>query len=174
MQLFSSTSRVGEKYFGYRPIHAPMTKDAGKVLFFDSSRCTACHYCEVACSYFHFDDIDLKMSNVRILFDERTGAREAIHCLHCDTALCLAACPVEAIHRDDDGHVLVNPLKCIGCGSCVVACPVGAAWMSEKEGIARKCDFCDGKPRCAQYCSPGAIAVLDRAEAKRRLSPGGS
>jgi Fe-S-cluster-containing hydrogenase component 2 len=138
-----------------------------KVLHFDASRCTACHYCEVACSYVHFGEIDLNKSNVRILFDLETGSREAIHCLHCDTALCLEACPTKAITRDESSKLVnLNTLMCIGCGSCVDACPLGAPWLNEREGIAHKCDFCEGDPKCARYCSPRAMTVVTRGEWK--------
>jgi Fe-S-cluster-containing hydrogenase component 2 len=144
------------------------------VLAYDPSRCTACRYCEVACSFSHFGDIDLAKSNIRILFDERTGARDAVHCLHCDAALCVEACPTGAISKDEETNLVkLNAMLCIGCGSCVAACPVGAPWLNEAEGVARKCDFCDGDPKCAKYCSPGAIKVVTRAEWKRLTGGGG-
>jgi Fe-S-cluster-containing hydrogenase component 2 len=146
-----------------------------KVLHFDPSRCTACRYCEVACSFVHFGEIVLAKSNVRIVFDDETGARDAIHCLHCDAALCLEACPSGAITRDETTKLVkLNPLMCIGCGSCAAACPLGAPWLHEKEGIARKCDFCDGDPKCAKYCSPGAMKIVARDEWKRMEKEGGA
>lgn len=147
---------------------------AEMVLIYDPSRCTACRYCEVTCSYFHFKEIDLDRSNLTLLYDPETGAREMIHCMHCSNALCLEACPTGAIYRDEETqHVRINPMKCVGCKSCIVACPVGAAWFNEDEATARKCDFCDGDPQCAKYCSSGAIRQVPRAEYKATLEKEG-
>jgi Fe-S-cluster-containing hydrogenase component 2 len=102
------------------------------------------------------------MANLRLLMDVGTGEREVAHCLQCDNALCMAACPTGAIYRTGDKTVRINPMKCIGCKSCMAACPLGVIWFHESEGCARKCDLCDGDPKCAKYCSPGAIKVVPR------------
>lgn len=142
-----------------------MPSQSQKLLIFDASRCTGCHYCEMACSYFHLKEIDLSKSNIRVLHVPESADREVVHCLHCDNALCLEACPTGAIYRDEGTRIVrINPMKCIGCKSCIIACPLGAVWFHEPEGCARKCDLCDGDPKCAKYCSPGAIRVIDRKD----------
>jgi Fe-S-cluster-containing dehydrogenase component len=146
-----------------------MKANVEKLLIFDASRCTACHYCEMACSYFHFKVIDIEKANLRVLVNPETGARDVAHCLHCDNALCLEACPTGAIYRDEAKIVRVNPMKCIGCKSCIAACPVGVVWFHVAEGSARKCDLCDGTPQCAKYCSPGAIRVIDRKDYQKEF-----
>jgi len=109
--------------------------------------------------------IDLEKANLHLTVELDTGRRDMVHCMHCYNALCLEACPTGAIYRDPKtNHVLVNPMKCVGCKSCIQACPTGAMWFHVLEGSARKCDFCDGEPKCAQFCSTGAIRVIDRAD----------
>ena len=39
---------------------------------------------------------------------------------------CEQACPVDAIHKEDDLKVKINKEKCISCGKCIVGCPFGA------------------------------------------------
>ena len=39
---------------------------------------------------------------------------------------CEEACPVNAIHKNEQGFVEVEHEKCIGCGKCVRSCPFGA------------------------------------------------
>jgi [FeFe] hydrogenase (group B1/B3) len=39
---------------------------------------------------------------------------------------CEEACPVGAIHKDEDGKEQIDDDKCIHCGKCMTACPFGA------------------------------------------------
>lgn len=39
---------------------------------------------------------------------------------------CEQACPVDAIHKTEDGLAQIDPEKCISCGHCMDACPFGA------------------------------------------------
>lgn len=57
------------------------------------------------------------------------------------------------------GSVVVDPDKCIACKECVWACPFGA--INLVDGVAVKCDLCDGDPACAKVCMPGAIKYLE-------------
>ena len=62
----------------------------------------------------------------------------------------MMVCPVSANHKTDDGIVLVDQDRCIGCGYCVVACPYGARYIvpsggeapTGNVGVADKCTFC--------------------------------
>jgi anaerobic dimethyl sulfoxide reductase subunit B (iron-sulfur subunit) len=68
--------------------------------------------------------------------------------------------------RADDGVVLVDQNKCIGCGFCAWACPFNAPQLSATAGKMEKCNFCQtpGKERpldmpraCEEICPTGAI-----------------
>ena len=39
---------------------------------------------------------------------------------------CAAACGMDAIGSDDQGHAVINQDKCVSCGQCLVSCPFGA------------------------------------------------
>jgi len=64
-------------------------------------------------------------------------------CMHCEEADCVTVCPTGASYkRAEDGIVLVDPEKCMGCNYCAWACPYGARELDENEGVMRKCTLC--------------------------------
>ncbi len=86
-------------------------------------------------------------------------------CLHCETPACVTVCPTGASYkRAEDGIVLVDEDKCIGCKLCSWACAYGAREYSEVEGVMKKCTLCvdriynehlpeeDRQPACVQAC----------------------
>jgi Fe-S-cluster-containing dehydrogenase component len=86
-------------------------------------------------------------------------------CLHCDEPACVTVCPTGASYkRAEDGIVLVDEDKCIGCKLCSWACPYGAREYSEVEGVMKKCTLCidriynenlaeeERQPACVQAC----------------------
>jgi tetrathionate reductase subunit B len=87
-------------------------------------------------------------------------------CMQCDNSPCTSICPVGATFRTEDGVVLVDDERCIGCGYCVVSCPYGARYIvpaggelpNGYPGVADKCTFCYQRttrgmlPACADVC----------------------
>jgi sulfite dehydrogenase (quinone) subunit SoeB len=86
-------------------------------------------------------------------------------CLHCETPACVTVCPTGAsFKRAEDGIVLVDEDKCIGCKLCSWACPYGAREYSAIEGVMKKCTLCvdriynehlpeaERQPACVQAC----------------------
>jgi Fe-S-cluster-containing dehydrogenase component len=47
-------------------------------------------------------------------------------CNHCKEAACVEVCPTEATTKREDGVVLINQDKCMGCRYCLVVCPYQA------------------------------------------------
>lgn len=143
-----------------------VTPEEQKVLLYDPSRCTGCLYCQIACSSQHFKEFSLEKAHLHIVFDEKLGKLEAIYCQHCDEPLCVAACPKDAAVKDKEtGLVKINPMRCIGCKTCTIVCPLSVPWFNVDYRVAMKCDFCNGDPKCAKFCSPQAIRVVSRREA---------
>ena len=101
-------------------------------------------------------------------------------CLHCETPDCVTVCPTGASYkRAEDGIVLVDEDKCIGCQLCAWACPYGAREIAlphpktatsdkgrkdSKRGTMQKCTLCvdriynetleihDRQPACVMAC----------------------
>jgi electron transport protein HydN len=91
-----------------------------------------------------------------------------IQCHHCEDAPCLKSCLAKALSRAEDGAVVINKERCIGCKACVMACPFGAAQVINggKPAVAYKCDFCEGigDPACVAACPNKALRVMDMEE----------
>jgi len=139
------------------------------VLFYDPARCTGCRYCEMACSYKHYGVLDFNKARRHVVFDPEHVLFEAVQCRHCEEPVCASVCPTEAIRKDEKtGWVLINPMKCIGCRSCVVSCPMGVPWFDEDLKVGREMRFlrwgpvvrqvllCPGHPGHAEGGGPGA------------------
>lgn len=146
---------------------------AQKVLIYDPEKCSGCYYCMIVCSFHHFGDVDLEKAFIRVYPDEKSGIGFVnAHCTHCEYPLCEAACPTEpkAVVKDtENGLVTIDKLRCIGCKSCNFACPISIPVFNQVAGISEKCDFCEGEPLCARYCSTGALMVVTRGEAKKMM-----
>ncbi len=51
-------------------------------------------------------------------------------CQHCDNAPCVKVCPVGARFKREDGLVLTDADRCIGCRYCELACPYGVNYFN--------------------------------------------
>ncbi len=121
--------------------------------------CMGCHACEVACKQEHGLGVGPRLIKVV----EKAPLYIPIYCHHCARPPCKAACPEEAISRNDLGIVLINAELCIGCRACVEACPFGAMQFDEEREVALMCDLCyerlknNEEPACSKACSTQCI-----------------
>ena len=162
----------------------PAPRKLGLVIDLDT--CVGCHACAVACKQWNeggafgpLPDADpygkeplgVWFNRVHTYEIERGAGQApmAVHfprsCLHCETPDCVTVCPTGASYkRAEDGIVLVDAGKCIGCKLCSWACPYGAREYGEARGVMQKCTLCvdrvynqsldegDRQPACVQAC----------------------
>lgn len=86
-------------------------------------RCIGCGTCRAACSAGH-REVGLQ-GEPRLSLVMTRDVSAAVTCHHCEGAPCLQVCPVSAIYRQD-GAIVVNEQRCVGCRLCAIACPFGA------------------------------------------------
>ncbi|HEX7768442.1 MAG TPA: 4Fe-4S dicluster domain-containing protein [Dokdonella sp.] len=104
-------------------------------------------------------------------------------CLHCETPACVTVCPTGASYkRAEDGIVLVDADKCIGCQLCSWACPYGAREYSVERGTMQKCTLCvdriynetleeiDRQPACVMACPTRARHFGDLGDSESAVS----
>ena len=105
-------------------------------------------------------------------------------CMQCTNSPCTAVCPVGATYKTEDGVILVDARRCIGCGYCVVACPYGARYLvpaggrapNDTPGVADKCTWCyhritkGQQPACVEVCPVGARKFGDAADPNSEIS----
>jgi phenylacetyl-CoA:acceptor oxidoreductase subunit 1 len=92
----------------------------------DLSKCVRCYACVAACRIEHFLPMDMWWP--RLVFLDTDGAHPevstySVRCNQCKNAPCVEVCPTAATTRREDGIVMVDQDKCVGCRYCVVACP---------------------------------------------------
>ena len=164
------------------------------VMVIDLATCDGCGDCTTACAKSHFVPADREFIR---LFNMQESPTEAPYwfprpCFHCDDPPCTRVCPVGATFKRDDGIVLIDNERCIGCRFCMAACPYSARVFNwgrpnnppaavargyspewgypRRVGTVEKCDFCadmarEGNlPHSVGQCSMGAMWFGDENE----------
>jgi len=140
---------------------AQVTK-AKYALVIDTTKCTGCKACVEACNL--RNDLPEGQSYIhgRVKGDEHLTWFLMVQCQHCANPPCATVCPTDVTYVRDDGVVLIDEERCVGCKYCVYACPYDARVFDEERGVADKCWLCldwvlaGGEPACVQACIPGA------------------
>ena len=150
----------------------------------DLKRCIGCNACTVACKAENTTPggvLFTKTVSEEIgTYPNVTRAYIPLICNHCEDAPCERVCPTKATYSTDEGIVMVDEKKCIGCGACHTACPYknrfklhketfeeglhksGVLTPFEKQGYPRyvigtavKCTFCH--ERVAEGLDPACV-----------------
>ena len=158
----------------------------------DLKKCIGCHTCTIACKVENGTGPGVFWSQV---IDREVGTYPSVKrifiprlCMHCDDPPCVRACPSGASYQRQDGLVLIDQAKCIGCRYCSVACPYGARhfnkaragyfpqgftpyeellYQSHETGVVEKCNFCatlvdrGQQPACVRACPMNARTFGD-------------
>lgn len=137
--------------------------------FINSEDCYGCKSCQVACANEKLLAPGVFIRRVRQI--ERAGGHAfvSMSCNHCDQPACMENCPVGAYQKMDNGLVVQDHDKCIGCKTCIEACPFHAPAYDEATSTTYKCDGCANRqargemPVCAVTC-PSANLTLGETD----------
>ncbi len=157
-------------------------------LVIDLNVCVGCHACVTSCKEWNTSGVSGTLADVMPYGKDPTGAffnrvqtfevgeypnAQTVHfpksCLHCEDPPCVPVCPTGASYkREEDGIVLVDYDKCIGCKYCAWACPYGVREVDPKRKVMAKCTLCvdriyneglpktERKPACVLACPTNA------------------
>jgi DMSO reductase iron-sulfur subunit len=154
--------------------------------YIDTSRCTGCHACTIACKQWH-DITPGPVKWIRVHQWEKGSFPEIdvrvlpLMCAHCQEPLCLEACPNHAITKEGTyGAVLVDPTKCTGARKCWQACPYGVPQFESDAPGAKmtKCTMCIDRleqgqsPICVLSCSLRALEFGPLEELQKKFGDG--
>lgn len=164
------------------------------VMVVDLSKCRNARKCMSACQEAHH--LRPEQHHINVLKMQETENTPAYYmpkpCQHCDNPPCTAVCPVDATFKRQDGIVLIDNERCIGCRFCIAACPYSARvfnWaeplhshedenltynvelnVPQRKGTISKCLFSadrlrEGKlPYCVSACPNGVYWFGDENE----------
>ena len=173
-------------------------------ILIDTTRCIGCRACQVACKQKNnlpadaqpypahrtfpsaLSDTTFSLIEFHVVGEDSQG-KAVFHpvkkqCMHCIDPACASVCPVGAITKTEQGPVVYDADKCMGCRYCMAACPFGVPkyeWRSGNPRI-RKCEMCADRiaagkqPACVDACPVGALQFGPRAqlvaEAQQRVA----
>jgi len=160
-------------------------------MLIDLTRCQdGCNECMKACrhennvSYHHdkrWDNHWIRKVQIKSIDSEHGEAKDVLLlCNHCDNPPCAQVCPVRATYKRDDGIVIVDHHRCIGCRYCMIACPYNARQFNFKDahewankdqpkrshGVAESCTLCAHRldrgqpPACVEACANAGFHAL--------------
>ncbi len=153
-------------------------------LAIDLDTCVGCNACAVACKQWNTSGTTGPLTDYNPFGKDPSGVwfnrirnyevgtypdNKTVHfpmsCMHCEDADCVTVCPTGASYkRPEDGIVLVDQDKCMGCNYCAWACPYGARELDREDGVMKKCTLCidriydenlpesERQPACVMTC----------------------
>lgn len=156
------------------------------VKLIDTTKCTACRGCQVACKQWnempgrrtrnlgtYQNPPELQWNTMTLVrFQEYTDDKGNFKwlfrkegCMHCTDAACVKVCPTGALYYTAFGTVALKPHLCTGCKDCVAACPFEVPKYDAATDKITKCDLCltrlqaNQQPACVKSCITGALTI---------------
>ena len=161
------------------------------VKLIDTTLCSACRGCQVACKQWnelpglptkqtgsYQNPPDLQWNTWTLIrfqeYEDKDGKFTWLFrkdgCMHCTDASCVKVCPSGALYYTPIKTVDVNNSKCIGCKECISACPFNVPKYNKETEKVSKCNLCYSRiqenlpPACVKSCLNGALSIGPKDE----------
>jgi molybdopterin-containing oxidoreductase family iron-sulfur binding subunit len=131
----------------------------------------------------HYESAFSGTASGRFASEVVTDRHFLVLCNQCENPPCVRACPTKATWKREDGIVMMDFHRCIGCRFCMAACPFGARsfnfrdprpaikqtnklFPTRMQGVVEKCSFCaerlaEGKKPACVEAAGGKLAFGD-------------
>lgn len=157
-----------------------MSKSKKWGMVIDLGKCIGCHTCSVACKAENEVPPAVWRTWVKVMekgaYPDARQYALPILCNNCENPVCVRVCPTTASYQREDGIVMIDPHKCVGCKYCMAACPYQVRHINPLRRYAQKCFFCyhrvDAglKPACVDSCPTGARIFGDLNDPASEIS----
>ena len=129
----------------------------------DLAKCVGCDSCTVACKAENRTPPGITDN---VVLERETGAYPNVRlealprpCMQCENPPCVSVCPVQATYKGDDGIVVIDADRCIGCGKCDRACPMSLPVQDLLAGGTVADAECIQCAACADVCPKGVLRL---------------
>jgi protein NrfC len=166
-KLYASASDYKEGY-PYKPHYTMVIR---------TNLCVDCERCVEACTTTNqVPDYGYRTRVYEKSMPEAVGRKREfipLLCNHCNNPPCVRGCPTRATYKDEqNGIVMMDTKKCVGCKTCMVACPYNARYYNDEKRAVDKCNFCfdtrlskgEKLTACANACPTGARTFGDLSD----------
>ncbi len=166
-KVFASPEEFLEKY-PYKPHYSMLVRQ---------DLCIDCERCVEACN--KTNEVPEHGYRTRILQKDMPEATSQtrmfipVLCNQCNIPQCTRVCPTRATYKDkNNGIVMMDIKKCIGCLTCQEGCPYNARYFNEEKQAVDKCNFCwdtrlskgEKLTACAAACPTGSRVFGDLSD----------
>jgi len=126
-------------------------------LYADSSKCSGCKACLLACAFSHFKENNIRKAALAIdPHFPRPGRYGVRLCTQCGD--CAKVCPVDAIPQNDKGAYYIDPGLCIACDVCIDVCPERVIFKIPGRDQPFECDLCG---ECVEFCGTNVLSIAE-------------
>ncbi len=132
-----------------------MPSQTEKIFLIDTDKCDACRECVKACARQHFGVEHPEYARIRIEEFQAAKLCVPVFCQACEDSPCIKTCPMNTRIKLDNGSMVTDEERCIGCRTCVYICPTGAPIENPLTGKLMTCDRCgddNETPLCVRAC----------------------